>query len=263
MNRARKIYRIIYRSSPCYAQLENDSLILLHGDLEHGFSPADISIPYSEAEIIPPVVPGKIVGMGLNYTDIDDELALPDEPKVFLKSPQALIMSGCPVEKPSYVEILKCEVELAVVMGSYTKCVSPEEALEKVFGYLVANDVTASDLQAKDGVWGRAKNFDTFCPVSDHIVTGIDPSNLRLKSFRNGEKLIDSTTDRMYFDVARTISYISGIMTLKPGDMIITGTPTGYGITVIPGDTVRVEIDGIGMAENPVVEVSRKRITQL
>jgi 2-keto-4-pentenoate hydratase/2-oxohepta-3-ene-1,7-dioic acid hydratase in catechol pathway len=198
--------------------------------------------------------PSKIVCVGLNYKDHAAELnmALPKEPIIFLKPPTALIGHAEAIVYPPQTRDLHYEAELAVVIGGRIRNVSEAEAPKHVLGFTCANDVTARDLQNRDGQWTRAKSFDTFCPVCPEIVGRLDPSALAIKLFLNGELKQSSSTANMIFNVFHLISFISGIMTLEPEDLILTGTPPGVG-PMQKGDRVAVEIEGIGRLENTVI----------
>ena len=208
--------------------------------------------------------PGKIVCVGLNYHDHAEEQGaeLPEEPLLFAKWPTALIGPGDPIVIPSLVTKCDYEAELGVVIGEKVRGVSKGNALEAVRGYLCANDVSARDLQFKDGQWTRAKSVDTFCPVGPQLVPAEeipDPHNLRIRAIVNGEVLQDSTTANLIFGVDEIVSYASQTMTLEPGDLILTGTPAGVGVfrnpqrLLQPGDEVTIEIERIGALTNPVV----------
>ena len=208
--------------------------------------------------------PGKIVCVGLNYHDHAEEQGaeLPEEPLLFAKWPTALIGPGDPIVIPSLVTKCDYEAELGVVIGARVKDVSKENALEAVRGYLCANDVSARDLQFKDGQWTRAKSVDTFCPVGPRLVPAAeipDPHDLRIRAIVSGEVLQDSTTANLIFGVDEIVSYASQTMTLEPGDLVLTGTPAGVGVfrdpqrLLQPGDEVTIEIEGIGSLTNPVV----------
>jgi len=248
----KKMRRYRLRGETGYAEVEGGLLRPLTGSIAAGFVPTGETLRPDQVELLPPIAPGKIVGIGLNYRDIPADVIPPEEPKLFLKSPQAVIRSGETIRYPGYIDRLTCEVELAVVIGKETKNVSVEEAMDSVFGYFAADDVTSNDLQDRDTVWGRAKNFDTFLPVSDYLVTGIDVAALPMRSYLNGELALESSTARMIRSVPELISFVSGVMMLCPGDVIITGTPTGWGIRVRDGDRVRLEIDGVGAVESGV-----------
>ena len=171
---------------------------------------------------------------------------------MFLKPPSAVIADGVPIERPPGYLRVDHEAELGVVIGKRAHRVSREQALDFVQGYVCVNDVTVRDLQKKDGQWARAKGFDTFCPVGPRLVTGIDPTNLRITARVNGTIRQDSRTSDMIFDVPTLIAFCSQHMTLEVGDLISTGTPSGVG-NLEPGDVVEVEIEGIGILRNPVI----------
>lgn len=198
--------------------------------------------------------PGKIIGVGRNYRAHADEMgqSLAAEPMLFLKPSSALIGSGEAIVRPRDYERVDFEGELGVLMGRRARRVSPEDALNHVLGFTCINDVTVRDLQKKDGQWARAKGFDSFCPIGPRIVCGLDPSNLRIQTRVNGETRQDANTADMVYSVPELIAFISRFMTLEAGDLIATGTPGGVGNLAV-GDTVEVEIGGIGMLRNKVV----------
>jgi 2-keto-4-pentenoate hydratase/2-oxohepta-3-ene-1,7-dioic acid hydratase in catechol pathway len=198
--------------------------------------------------------PTKIVGIGENYRAHAAEMGkgLPEEPLMFLKPPSALILDGAPIERPAGYARVDHEGELGVVIGQRARRVPRERALDVVAGFTCVNDVTVRELQKKDGQWARAKGFDTFCPVGPRIVPGLDPSNLRIRVRVDGVVRQDSSTSDMIFDVPTLIAFVSAHMTLEPGDIISTGTPSGVG-NLEPGNIVEVEIDGIGVLRNPVI----------
>lgn len=176
----------------------------------------------------------------------------PDEPVLFLKAPSALCASGEPVVRPGGYERVDYEGELAVVMARRARRVSADQVLDYVLGYTCLNDITVRDLQKRDGQWARAKSFDGFCPVGPRIVAGLDPSNLRLVTRLNGRVVQDSSTSDLIFAVRDVLAFISQHMTLEPGDLITTGTPSGVG-NLQPGDRVEVDIEGIGVLETPII----------
>jgi len=200
-----------------------------------------------------PCQPGKVVCVGLNYRDHVQEFGkvVPDEPVLFLKPGTAVTGTGTDIVYPAMSRQVDYEAELGVVIGRRIRGAKPEAIRESVFGYTCGNDVTARDLQRRDGQWTRAKSFDTFCPLGPWIVTGIDPGNLNIRLIHNGVVKQDSTTAKMIFPVDRLISFISEVMTLEPGDVILTGTPSGVG-AVNPGDEVAVEIELIGTLKNRI-----------
>ena len=208
--------------------------------------------------------PGKIVCVGLNYRDHAKEggVELPKEPLLFAKWPNTLIGPGEPIVIPPLVTQCDYEAELGVVIGARVKGVSKENALEAVRGYICANDVSARNLQFRDGQWTRGKSPDTFCPVGPALVEKTDvadPHNLVIRAIVNGEVLQDSTTANLIFGVDEVISHVSQTATLEPGDLILTGTPAGVGFyrdpqrLLQPGDEVTIEIEGLGSLTNPVV----------
>jgi 2-keto-4-pentenoate hydratase/2-oxohepta-3-ene-1,7-dioic acid hydratase in catechol pathway len=213
-----------------------------------------------------PVVPRKLVPIGLNYLDHIREAGLetPQRPLVFAKFPSSVIGADEPIRLPlDLTQRVDWEVELAVVIGQRARNVAIDDALGHVYGYTVANDVSARDLQFADGQWVRAKSLDSFCPIGPVVVTADeipDPQALRLVCRVNGEVVQDATTDLMVFGVAELISFCSRSFTLEPGDVLLTGTPWGCGEfmdprrSLAPGDVVECEIGGIGTLRNPVVE---------
>jgi 2-keto-4-pentenoate hydratase/2-oxohepta-3-ene-1,7-dioic acid hydratase in catechol pathway len=214
--------------------------------------------------VLPIERPGKIICVGLNYHDHAEEQGaeLPEEPLLFAKWPTALIGPGDPIVIPPLVTECDYEAELGVVIGARVRGVSKENALEAVRGYLCANDVSARDLQFKDGQWTRAKSVDTFCPVGPRLVPVeeiSDPHDLRIRAIVSGEVLQDSTTANLIFGVDAVISHASQTMTLEPSDLILTGTPAGVGFFRDPrrllraGDEVTIEIERIGSLTNSVV----------
>ena len=207
--------------------------------------------------------PGKIVCIGLNYRDHAEEQGaeLPKAPLLFAKFPTSLIGPGDAIVIPPIVTKCDYEAELGVVLGATVKQVSKENALEAVAGYVVANDVSARDLQFGDGQWTRGKSPDTFCPVGPLVPAADvpDPHVLSIRALLNGEVVQDSTTANLVFGIDEVISYASETATLEAGDLILTGTPAGVGIfrtpprLLEPGDEITIEIDGVGSLTNPVV----------
>lgn len=210
----------------------------------------------AQPRVLPDCRPSKIVCVGRNYLDHAKELGnpVPAEPLIFFKPVSSMIPTGRPILYPAISEFVSFEGELGVIIGKRTRNVRAEDAEASIFGYTCVNDVTARDLQKKDGQWSRAKGFDTFCPAGPWIVPRgeVDLNTIRICSFVNGAKKQDAPVSDMIFPVAVLIEHISRFMTLEPGDLIATGTPPGVG-PLVPGDVVRVEIEGIGALENPVV----------
>jgi len=200
------------------------------------------------------LAPSKIVAVGRNYREHAAELgnAVPDqEPLLFLKAPSALVVGGGEIVLPPESARVDYEGELALVIGKTIKRWPREAWREALAGVCCANDVTARDLQKTDGQWARAKSFDTFCPVGPEIVANLDPSDLAIETRVNGAVKQSSRTSRMVFSPAFLVAYISAMMTLRPGDLILTGTPAGIG-PLSPGDNVEVEIEKIGVLRNRV-----------
>jgi len=254
--------------APVAAMVRGDALHPLEADVGAliAGSPAGAEQPaVDRATLLPPVVPGKIVAIGLNYQDHIRESgqAPPEVPLVFAKFPTSVVADGVPIRLPrALTERVDWEVELAVIIGRRAHDVAVEDALDHVFGYTIGNDVSARDLQFSDGQWVRAKSLDTFCPLGPLLVTADeipDPQALRLVCRVNGEVMQDATTGLMVFGVAELISRLSRAFTLDPGDVIATGTPPGVGWArdpkrlLLDGETVAVEIEGIGVLENRTV----------
>jgi 2-keto-4-pentenoate hydratase/2-oxohepta-3-ene-1,7-dioic acid hydratase in catechol pathway len=233
---------------PHFARFEGSTAHLLSdppwllGEHEAG------SIPLDESALLCPVQPSKIVCIGRNYAAHAKELGheVPSEPLLFLKPPSALIGPGDVVRLPPESARVEHEAELAVVIGRRARNVGKDAALAHVFGYACACDVTARDLQRKDVQFTRAKGFDTFCPVGPWIETELGPGKLRIQCRVSGQTRQDGSTEQMLFDVPTLVSYVSRMMTLEPGDVILTGTPEGVG-PLVAGDGLEVEIDRIGV----------------
>lgn len=235
---------------------EGDQVIPLNAEGR----PAGERVPMATLRILPPVTPSKIIGIGTNYHKHALEMgrALPTVPKIFLKPSTAIVGPNEPILLPPGAERVDHEVELGVVIGRRASRVSRAEALDYVAGYTVVNDVTARDFQRADGVFARAKGFDSFCPVGPCLVTGLDPRDLGVWARVNGEVRQDGRTSDLIFDVASLIEFVSGVMTLLPGDLIATGTPEGVG-PLTHGDLVEVEVEGIGVLRNPVFDREDRR----
>lgn len=211
-----------------------------------------------ELKTLPPMMPSKVICIGLNYIDHAKELNMkvPDEPVIFLKPPTSIIGHGDHIIYPRSCTQLDYEAELAVIIGKRCKNVKKARAQEAILGYTCFNDVTARDLQRKDGQWTRSKSFDTFAPlgpyIAESIEDGIDPGNLRIMSRLNGKLRQDSSTANFIFDIPTLVEFISHIMTLESGDVIATGTPFGVG-SMNAGDMIEIEIERIGVLRNKVV----------
>ena len=237
-----------------YGVAEADGIVVYRGTPFVAWEPTETVIPFDQAQLLSPVFPTKVVGVGRNYVDHAQELgnAVPDEPVIFIKPATAVIGPGAPIVLPPESAEVHHEAELAVVVGKVSRKVAAEDAAAHIFGYTAANDVTARDLQKKDGQWARAKGFDSFCPLGPAIETELDPAGLRVTCEVNGELRQEGSTYDMVFGVAELFAFVSRVMTLLPGDVILTGTPAGVG-PIRGGDRVEVIIERIGTLANPVV----------
>ncbi len=212
-----------------------------------------MSLP--EVTLLAPCEPGKIVALGLNYRDHADEFGhpIPEEPLIFMKPSTAVIGPDEEIRYPAMSRQVDYEAELAVVIGRTCRHVPEARLRSSILGYTCINDVTARDLQQKDGQWTRAKSFDTFAPLGPWIETEIaNPGNLTVEAYLNGERRQHGNTNNMIFGVAAQVAFISRIMTLLPGDVIATGTPSGIG-PMAPGDVVEIRVEGVGTLRNRVV----------
>ncbi len=213
----------------------------------------ETSTPPQNAQLLPPTTPTKIVAVGRNYAEHAKELGndVPPEPVIFLKPATSVLAPGATIVRPPISNRVDYEGELAIVIGREARNVPRERWRDYVRGFTCANDVTARDLQKKDVQFTRAKSFDTFCPIGPCIETDLDPSALRIQTRVNGEIRQNGNTDQMIFKCDFLIEFITQVMTLLPGDVIITGTPAGIG-PLASGDVVEVEIEGIGTLKNVV-----------
>lgn len=224
----------------------------------HPFGPIQFTgerYSLSQVRLVAPMLPSKVVAIGKNYADHAQEMGgeVPDEPLVFLKPSTSVIGSGEAIAYPTTLsQRVDYEGELAVVIGRLCREVPRERAHEVIFGYTCANDVTARDLQKKDVQFTRAKGFDTFCPLGPWIQTELDPSDVGIVTSVNGEIKQSSRTSKLMYDIPALIAHVSAVMTLIPGDVILTGTPEGVGPLNV-GDEVSVFIEGIGTLSNRVV----------
>lgn len=255
-----RIYRIEFHGSKRFAAEHNGRLFLLEGDLfgQYGFGeeiaqgqfPRDLP---PGSRLLAPIVPSKIVAIGLNYKDhaAEQKKPLPAEPMIFIKPSTAVIGPGDPIRLPGGVGRVDYESEVAVVIGRTAARVPRERALEHVLGYTCANDVTARDLQNRGYQYSHVKGYDTFAPIGPAIATGLDPATIAIQGWQNGRLKQDSSTAQLIFTVADLVAFVSGIMTLLPGDLISTGTPSGIG-PLSPGDVFTVKAEGIGELTNPV-----------
>lgn len=249
-----RLVRYLTDQGAQYGVIEGAEVYALRGD-PYGSSEIGERVgALKEVRLLPPCVPSKIITVGLNYEfpSQDGVPTLPDEPVLSLKPPSALVASGGPICWPRQSTRLDFEGELAIVIGKCARNVEPFDAAPFILGVTCANDVTARDLQRREGQWARAKGFDTFCPLGPCIATDVDPSNCHLITRVNRDVRQEVWTSRLHFAPHVLVSYISKIMTLLPGDVILTGTPPGSGPLRI-GDVVEVEIEGVGILWNTVV----------
>ena len=232
------------------------TIAVLKGDpLYAGFDLTGQKVPLDDVRLLAPVIPrSKVVCVGKNYLKHAAEMGgeVPEEPLVFLKPNTSVIGPGDPILYPEQSSEVHYEGELAVVIGRICRDVSAADVAKVVFGYTVANDVTARDLQAKDGQWTRAKGFDTFCPLGPWIETNLDPADVGVTTVLNDEVKQDGRTSDMAFGVPEIVAHVSSFMTLLPGDVVLTGTPDGVGPMEV-GDTVSVTVEGIGTLTNRVM----------
>lgn len=248
-----RFIRFQYQRSVYWGVLEAEAARVLRLPPFAALKYSNVKFPLKKIKLLSPAVPSKIILVGLNYRDHAKELrmAVPKHPIVFLKPPTALIGPGGVIAYPSGVKRLDYEAELAVVIKKRAKNVSVKKAPDYILGYTCLNDVTARDLQEKDGQWTRAKSFDSFCPVGPWIETRLKTDELKISSYLNGKLKQHSNTAHFIFSISELVSFTSKIMTLLPGDIISTGTPPGVG-PMRPGDSIDVSIEGIGTLCNRV-----------
>ncbi len=225
----------------------------INGDIFDEFQRSEAHLPIEDVKLLPPVTPSKIICIGRNYVAHarEHQAEVPEVPLIFMKPGTTLIGPGDAIVLPPQSKQVEHEAELAVVIGRQGRWITPEDAPKYIFGYTVANDVTARDLQRSDGQWTRAKGFDTFCPLGPWIETDFDPADALIDCHVNDEMRQMASTRDMVFGTRELIAFISSVMTLEAGDLILTGTPAGVS-PLTPGDKVKVSIEGIGSLENPV-----------
>jgi 2-keto-4-pentenoate hydratase/2-oxohepta-3-ene-1,7-dioic acid hydratase in catechol pathway len=249
-----KIYRFVHAGRPSIGVAEGDRIIRYSGEDAANIGDATTdSILIADAELLAPVTPSKIVAVGRNYAEHAKELGneAPSEPIIFLKPPTAVLDPNGTIVRPPQSQRVDFEGELAIVVGKSARNIRRDDWRSVVLGFTCANDVTARDLQKKDVQFTRGKSFDTFLPLGPCIDTDIDPAALSLGTRVNGETKQDGNTRDMVFDCGAIIEFITAVMTLNPGDVILTGTPAGVG-PLNAGDRVEVEIEGIGILANRV-----------
>ena len=252
-----RIYRFKQRDRISYGVLREDILYPVKGSVYGDFSVESAGIPLGEVDLLPPAEPTKIVAIGSNYKDHAQEMGklLPEEPLLFIKPSSAVIGPNGVIRYPEMSKRVDYEGELALVIKKETRLLDEDaDTAGHILGLTCFNDVTARDLQVKDGQFTRAKGFDTFAAFGPCVVTHLDPSRLEIKTFLNGKLKQSSNTCQLIFPIPFLVRFISQIMTLYPGDMITTGTPAGIG-PMEPGDRVDIQIEGIGTLSNTVLKV--------
>jgi 2-keto-4-pentenoate hydratase/2-oxohepta-3-ene-1,7-dioic acid hydratase in catechol pathway len=232
----------------------DDQVGRIEGNPLAEFRRMEADLPLNRARLLPPILPGKIICVGRNYAAHAKEhnVEVPEVPLLFLKPPSAILGPGANIVLPPQSNQVEHEAELVVIIGKRGRWISPEKALEHVFGYTIGNDVTARDLQRRDGQWTRGKGFDTFCPIGPWIETEFDPSDALITCRVNDELRQMASTRDMIFSVPTLIAYASSVMTLEPGALLMTGTPAGVG-PLHPNDIVEITIEGLGTLRSPVV----------
>jgi 2-keto-4-pentenoate hydratase/2-oxohepta-3-ene-1,7-dioic acid hydratase in catechol pathway len=236
-----------------YGWVSNDKVGRIDGSPFGEFQRLEATFPIESVQLHAPIQPGKIICVGRNYSEhIKEQKAeTPETPLLFLKPPSAVIGPRQTIILPPQSEQVDHEAELVVVIGKRGRWIQPSDAFSYIYGYTIGNDVTARDLQRRDGQWTRSKGFDTFCPLGPWVETEFDPTDAMISCHVNGELRQMASTHDMIFHVDQIIAFASSIMTLEPGDVIMTGTPAGIS-PLHPGDVVEVTIEGLGKLHNPV-----------
>lgn len=242
-------------NDPLYGQLDGEIITVIKGDpIYSGIQPTSVKVKLADVRLLAPVIPrSKVVCVGKNYSDHAKEMGMdvPEEPIIFLKPNTSVIGPNDLIQWPRMSERVDFEGELAIVISRICKDVPAAKAEDVIFGYTIANDVTARDLQKKDGQWNRGKGFDTFCPLGPWIETGFTPASQKIITKLNGEIKQSESISSMIFKIPTIIEFITSVMTLLPGDVILTGTPAGIG-PMPAGSEISVEIEGIGVLSNKV-----------
>lgn len=243
------------RDDITYGGVEPEGIRLYRGSPFVAWEPTESVVPFEEAALLSPTIPTKVVAVGRNYVAhaAEHNVEVPDEPLIFIKPSTSVIGPAAAIRLPPHSEQVEHEAELAMVIGTVAKGVAIEDAASVVLGYTIGVDVTARDLQRRDGQFTRSKGFDTFCPLGPAIETEFDPLEGQVITCRvNGELRQEGSIGDMVFGPAELVAFISGVMTLLPGDVILTGTPAGVG-PLRDGDILEAEIEGLGILRNPVV----------
>ena len=250
-----KIARFSNGAEPRFGIVDGPELVVLKGHpLVQGYDTTGERIPLKDVKLLAPTIPSKVVCIGKNFADHAAEIGedITEEPLIFFKPSSAIIGHGDAIVIPSQSKQVELEAELTIVMSKMAKNVSEAEALDFVWGFTIANDVTARDLQFTDGQWARSKAFDTFCPLGPWIETEFVPDDQVIESRIDGEIRQQVGISNLVHSIPSIISYVSKNMTLLPGDIILTGSPAGIS-KIVAGNIVECEIEGIGILTNPVV----------
>lgn len=251
-----RFVRCLVDGEPAYGVIEGEEVAVIEPHPFATYQPTGRRLPIEGLRLLAPVIPSKIVAVGRNYVDHAAELGseVPSEPLLFLKPSTAVVGPGDPLRLPTDVsDEVSFEGEIAVVIGALISRVTPEVAAKAILGVTCANDLTLRDVQRREDQWARAKGFDGSCPLGPAIATGLDLADIRVRTFVDGGLRQDGNSAQMVFGIADVVAEISQTMTLLPGDVVLTGTPAGVA-PLAPGQRVRVEIDGVGALENPVVD---------
>jgi 2-keto-4-pentenoate hydratase/2-oxohepta-3-ene-1,7-dioic acid hydratase in catechol pathway len=248
-----RLYRIDHSGAPLYAAEREGTWRIVDGDIFGNFREGPV-IDREGLRVLAPVLPSKIVCIGLNYRDhaIETNKPLPEEPLIFIKPSTSVVGPGEAIRVPAWAGRVDHEAELGVVIGKRASRVKLNQAHEHILGLVAVNDVTARELQKKDGQYTRAKGFDTFAPIGPCIAVGLEGRDLQVRGYVNGDLRQDSRTRELVFTIPELIEFVSSVMTLLPGDIISTGTPSGIG-PIRPGDQVTIHVEGVGALTNPVV----------
>lgn len=249
-----KYIKFLHNEEIMFGKLEGNQITRLSADfLDTNSTPLNETYNLNDVGVLPPVNPSKMIAIGLNYVKHAEEQnkPVPKEPMMFMVSPTAIISDGEEIILPTTDRLIEFEAELAVIIGTEAKNVKKQDALSYVFGYTCANDVSDRDLQKSDGQYTRAKSFDTFKPLGPVISTGLDPNHLNIKLELNGEIRQNSNTSDLIHDLETIIEHVTEVMTLYPGDVLLTGTPSGVG-AIRSGDSIVIEIEGVGRLSNKV-----------
>ena len=253
----KRYVRFEHDGNTSYGTLDGETISVLNGNLPENFEPSGTFLESSQVNFLIPCTPEKIIGLGANYSDT--QLAsgqnFPKEPLYCIMPPTALLKDGGQIRRKDCITKLACETELGIVIGKQCSDISAEDACKYIWGYVAVNDVTAKNIQELDGQWTRCKSFDTFLPISTEIVADIDISDLQMVGRCNGNDVQTGSSRNMIFKGAYLVSFISKMMTLNPGDIIITGTPGGNGFEAWDNDEIEVWIENIGKVKNTIKAV--------